>query len=304
MIGEEEAGGVDEKAARRLNGMAVLLANTALMLGAGGLLIRSFFAYGGAIPPRILVPALLWLCLIGPLLYKGLKVVKPNEAHVLVLFGNYCGTLSGPGFFFVNPLAGSAELISLKMQTLNNNEQKINDLQGNPIIIGIVVIWRVLDTAKAAFNVDDYEEFLSIQSDAALRNTVSRYPYDAPNEADGETSLRGSSREIAEQLRNELQAKVEAAGLRIEEARITQLAYAPEIAAAMLQRQQASAVIDARNIIVEGAVGMVEMALAKLNDKRIVRLDEERKAAMVSNLLVVLCSNKEAQPVINNGSIY
>ncbi|MDR1325995.1 MAG: SPFH domain-containing protein [Treponema sp.] len=296
--------GVNEKAASRLSGMVVLVINTALMLAATGLLVWGFIGFGDDIPPVILVLTLVYICLIGPFLYKGLKVLKPNEAHVLVLFGNYYGTLNGPGFFFVNPLVKSGGAISLKMQTLDNKEQKINDLQGNPIIIGIVVIWRVVNTAKAAFSVDNYEEFLSIQSDAALRNTVNRYPYDVPGEADGEKSLRGSSQEIAAQLRNELQTKVDVAGLRIEEARITQLAYAPEIAAAMLQRQQAAAVIDARQIIVDGAVGMVEMALAKLSDKNIIQLDEERKAAMVSNLLVVLCSNKDTQPVVNSGSIY
>ncbi|MDR1400491.1 MAG: SPFH domain-containing protein [Treponema sp.] len=296
--------GVNEKAASRLSGMAVLVINTVLMLAATVALVWGFIDLGDNIPMTLLVPTLVYICFIGPILYKGLRILKPNEAQVLVLFGNYYGTLSGSGFFFVNPLVKLGGAISLKMQTLDNKEQKINDLQGNPIIIGIVVIWRVVNTAKAAFNVDNYEEFLSIQSDAALRSTVNRYPYDVSGEADGEKSLRGSSQEIAAQLRNELQAKVDVAGLLIEEARITQLAYAPEIAAAMLQRQQASAVIDARQIIVDGAVGMVEMALARLSDKRIVQLDEERKAAMVSNLLVVLCSNKETQPVVNSGSIY
>jgi regulator of protease activity HflC (stomatin/prohibitin superfamily) len=187
--------------------------------------------------------------------------------------------------------------------TLNNEKQKINDELGNPIIIGIVVIWKVVNTAKAAFNVDNYTEYLSIQCDSSLRNIVRLYPYDASTE-DGEKSLRGSSQEVAEKLKEEIQSRVDIAGLDILEARITHLAYAPEIAAAMLQRQQASAIIAARQMIVEGAVGMVEMALAKLSENNIVQLDEERKAAMVSNLLVVLCGNKDPQPIVNSGSIY
>ena len=200
----------------------------------------------------------------------------------------------------------SGNKISLKAMTLNNEKQKINDKLGNPIIIGIVVIWRVTNTAKAVFNVDNYKEFLSIQCDSALRNVVRLYPYDISEDGDGveEKSLRGSSQEIADILKEEIQKKVEIAGLEISEARITHLAYAPEIAAAMLQRQQASAIIDARKLIVEGAVGMVEMALNKLGENDIVTLDEERKAAMVSNLLVVLCGNKDAQPIVNSGSIY
>jgi regulator of protease activity HflC (stomatin/prohibitin superfamily) len=257
---------------------------------------------------------------------------------VLTLFGKYYGTLVGPGFFYVNPFtvannpasgtqahptaeqlvaeaAGASKRpattvkttkkISLKSMTLSNDKQKINDKLGNPIIIGIVVIWRVANTARAAFNVDNYAEFLSIQCDSALRNIVRLYPYDISDEAElNEMSLRSSSAEISQHLREEIQEKVEVAGLEIVEARITHLAYAPEIAAAMLQRQQAKAIIDARQMIVEGAVGMVETALAKLSENEIVTLDEERKAAMVSNLLVVLCGNKDAQPVVNSGSLY
>jgi regulator of protease activity HflC (stomatin/prohibitin superfamily) len=193
--------------------------------------------------------------------------------------------------------------ISLKAMTLNNEKQKVNDAQGNPIIIGIVVIWKVIDCAKAVFSVDNYIEYLSIQCDSALRNVVRLFPYDA-SEEEGEKSLRGSSQEVAQDLQKELQSKVEAAGLEILEARITHLSYAPEIAAAMLQRQQASAIIAARQMIVEGAVGMVEMALKQLSENKIVELDDERKAAMVSNLLVVLCGNKDAQPIVNSGSIY
>jgi len=276
---------------------------------------------------------------IGPLLYVGLKILKPNEALVLTLFGRYFGTLKGAGFFWVNPFstamnpaagklsttsgsmgvgerpvtemlkAAKAEnmirenkRISLKAMTLNNERQKINDQLGNPIVIGIVVIWKVINTAKAVFSVDNFKEFLSIQCDSALRDIVRLYPYDSTD--DNEKSLRGSSQEIAARLKEEIQGKVEVAGLEIVEARITHLSYAQEIAAAMLQRQQASAIVDARQMIVEGAVGMVEMALAKLSQNEIVQLDEERKAAMVSNLLVVLCGNRDAQPVVNSGSIY
>ena len=276
---------------------------------------------------------------VGPLLFVGLRILKPNEAYVLTLFGRYYGTLKGAGFFWVNPFAmptnpaagnvatssgamgtdepavssvikaaksggfiRESKKISLKAMTLNNDRQKINDQLGNPIIIGIVVIWKVVNTAKAVFSVDNFKEFLSIQCDSALRDIVILYPYDSTD--DNEKSLRGSSHEIAGRLKQEIQSKVEAAGLEIIEARITHLSYAQEIAAAMLQRQQASAIVDARQMIVEGAVGMVEMALAKLSDNDIVQLDEERKAAMVSNLLVVLCGNKDAQPVVNSGSLY
>ena len=278
--------------------------------------------------------------IVGIVLICGLKVVRPNEALVLTLFGKYYATLKGEGFYFVNPFctavnptmdsaadqsdvaaaaaagkttpaaqrrkkadSSAGKRISLKEITLNNGKQKINDALGNPIEIGIVVIWRVINTAKAVFNVDNYMEFLSIQADSALRNIVRLYPYDVSDAGD-EKSLRGSSQEVADKLKEELQEKVNAAGLEIVEARITHLAYAPEIAAAMLQRQQASAIIDARKMIVDGAVGMVEMALQKLGENNIVQLDDERKAAMVSNLLVVLCGNKDAQPVVNSGSIY
>jgi regulator of protease activity HflC (stomatin/prohibitin superfamily) len=281
----------------------------------------------------------IYLFLVGPILFGGLKVIKPNEALVLTLFGKYYGTLKNEGFFFVhpfatgmNPVAGaeptsgavsakatspankavagstSAQVsqrkkISLKAMTLNNDKQKINDALGNPIIIGVVVIWKVVNTAKAVFNVDNFNEYLSIQCDSALRNIVRLFPYDAPDD-ENEKTLRGSSQEVAQKMKEELQSKVDIAGLEILEARITHLSYAPEIAAVMLQRQQASAIIAARQMIVEGAVGMVEMALARLSEKEIVHLDEERKAAMVSNLLVVLCGNKDAQPVVNSGSIY
>lgn len=283
------------------------------------------------------------------ILCGGLKILKPQEALVLTLFGKYVGTLKGDGFYFVNPFCTSvnpaaktklsqsgdvnasaaaslmtiansttstsveanSNKISLKIMTLNNNRQKINDCLGNPVEIGIAVTWRVVDTAKAVFNVDNYKEFLSLQCDSALRDIVRIYPYDvAPNvdtTGDGiadEGSLRGSSEVVAEKIRDEIQKRVAQAGIEVVEARITYLAYAPEIAAVMLQRQQASAIIDARKMIVDGAVGMVEMALERLSENHTVELDEERKAAMVSNLLVVLCGNRDAQPVVNSGSLY
>ncbi|KOA18662.1 SPFH domain / band 7 family protein [Clostridium homopropionicum DSM 5847] len=323
------------------NGMAILLLNITLMILSvvgfvfGIILVNK--SHSIALPVILIIVSALYFLIVGPILFAGLKVLKPNEALVLTFFGKYYGTLKGEGFFFVNPFvtavnpATSAtstgaiaiehptaagkntvhtanvglvnKKISLKAMTLNNDKQKINDQLGNPIIIGIVVIWKVVNTAKAVFNVDNYTEYLSIQCDSALRNIVRLYPYDASSE-DNEKSLRGSSQEIAEKIKAEIQSKVEIAGLEILEARITHLAYAPEIAAVMLQRQQASAIIDARQMIVEGAVGMVEMALSKLNENDVVHLDEERKAAMVSNLLVVLCGNKDAQPIVNSGSIY
>jgi regulator of protease activity HflC (stomatin/prohibitin superfamily) len=323
------------------SGMGMLLLNIVLMIAAlVGFIYGIIFVQNGTshVPGiTLIIVSSLYLFFIGPLLFVGLKVLKPNEALVLTLFGRYYGTLKGEGFFFVNPFVAavnpsasststgklSAEQaaspknaaqaanirpvnkkISLKAMTLNNDKQKINDQLGNPIIIGIVVIWKVVNTAKAVFNVDNYTEFLSIQCDSALRNIVRLYPYDLSGDDNNEKTLRGSSMEIAEKLKDEIQSKVEIAGLEILEARITHLAYAPEIASAMLQRQQASAIIDARQMIVEGAVGMVQMALTKLNENDIVQLDEERKAAMVSNLLVVLCGNRDAQPVVNSGSLY
>ena len=328
-------------------GMAVLLGVIALyvlaILGVLAFCARPWGASVALLALSIAVMALGWIPLCG------LKVLKPQEALVLTLFGKYVGTLKGEGFYFVNPFctsvnpaaktklnqsadvdggkngiqaalsaanqAASAEAlskkISLKIMTLNNARQKINDCLGNPIEIGIAVMWRVTDTAAAVFNVDNYKEYLSLQCDAALRNIVRIYPYDvAPGidtTGDGqadEGSLRGSSEVVAGRIRDEIQAKVADAGLEILEARITYLAYAPEIAAVMLQRQQASAIIDARKMIVEGAVGMVEMALERLAENNTVELDEERKAAMVSNLLVVLCGNRDAQPVVNSGSLY
>ncbi len=254
------------------------------------------------------------LIIVFAFLLCGLKIVNPNEAIVLTLFGKYYGTIKKEGFFWVNPfsssfnpaqgaLMGLGKKISLKAMTLNNEKQKVNDEEGNPIEIGVVVIWKVVNTARAVFDVDNYVQYISTQCDAAIRQVARQYPYDVSENGD-EKSLRGSSVEIAEILRQEIQTRVEIAGIEICEARIAHLAYAPEIAAAMLQRQQASAIIAARQKIVDGAVSMVEMALNKLSENGVVELDEERKAAMVSNLLVVLCGNKDAQPVVNSGSLY
>ena len=324
----------------RKNGMVVLLL---LVLVYVASVVLFIFGVSYDILPLTLISCV-WF-VFGWIFFLGLKVLKPQEALVLTLFGKYVGTLKNSGFYFVNPFctavnpaAGTklnqsgdvkvlgakqssdgvdvsidipTKKISLKIMTLNNNRQKINDCLGNPVEIGIAVMWRVVDTAKAVFNVDNYKEYLSLQCDSALRNIVRIYPYDiAPNvdtTGDGiadEGSLRGSSEVVAARIKDEIQDKVSEAGIEILEARITYLAYAPEIAAVMLQRQQASAIIDARKMIVDGAVGMVEMALERLSENRIVDLDDERKAAMVSNLLVVLCGNHDAQPVVNSGSLY
>lgn len=327
------------------NGMAVLIITSLLYAAAvAGTIFGGIMMEDGKSPVLFIV-SIIWLC-VGLIPYAGLKVLRPQEALVLTLFGKYIGTLRGDGFFFVNPFctavnpaaktklnqsgdvssaipaavqgtqnASSAEAankkISLKIMTLNNNRQKINDCLGNPVEIGIAVTWRIIDTAKAVFNVDNYKEYLSLQCDSALRNVVRNYPYDmAPGidtTGDGvadDGSLRGSGDVVAARIRDEIQQRVDEAGIEIVETRITYLAYATEIAAVMLQRQQASAIIDARRMIVDGAVGMVEMALERLNEKGTVQLDEERKAAMVSNLLVVLCGNRDAQPVVNSGSLY
>ena len=316
------------------NGLAMLLI---LLAGGIGSLIAFLFCISTSTWNGwfSLAGIVFLLCaLVCLFLLSGLKILKPQEALVLTLFGKYVGTVKGEGFYWVNPFcspvnpAAGTQLnqsgdvkasasepggkkMSLKIMTLSNNKQKINDCLGNPVEIGIAVMWRVVDTAKAAFNVDNYKAFLSLQCDSALRNIVRLYPYDtAPNvdtTGDGvadDGSLRGSSEVVAQRSKEEIQSRVEEAGLEIVDARITYLAYAPEIAAVMLQRQQASAVVDARKLIVDGAVGMVEMALARLNENGVVELDEERKAAMVSNLLVVLCGNKDAQPIVNSGSLY
>ena len=313
------------------NGMAMMLLLILISIaGIGGLILGIAIGDAGV---WVGIPSIL-ISLCALIALGGLKVLKPQEALVLTLFGNYLGTLKGEGFYWVNPFAtavnpaantvlnqsgdvktGTAQAgsmkMSLKIMTLSNNKQKINDCLGNPVEIGIAVMWRVVDTAKAAFNVDNYKAFLSLQCDSALRNIVRLYPYDAAPDVDttgdgvaDDGSLRGSSEVVAARIKDEIQSRVHEAGIEIVDARITYLAYAPEIAAAMLQRQQAAAVVDARKLIVDGAVGMVELALERLNESGCVELDEERKAAMVSNLLVVLCGNKDAQPIVNSGSLY
>ncbi len=325
-------------------GMAVLLLSIVLYIAAA--LGVVYFAINDR--GLMILVCIAYIC-VGWVLWLGLKVLKPGEALVLTLFGKYMGTLKDDGFFFVNPFctsvnpaadtklgqsgdivetkkpflsiasssgqvnteATSSKKISLKVMTLSNSKQKVNDYLGNPVEIAVAVMWKVTDTAKAVFTVDNYKEYLSLQCDSAVRNVVKLYPYDVTENVDttgdgvaDDGSLRGSTEVVANRIKEEIQSKVENAGLEIVDARITYLAYAPEIAVSMLQRQQASAVVDARKLIVDGAVGMVEMALERLNEKQLVDLDEERKAAMVSNLLVVLCGNHDAQPIVNSGSLY
>ena len=336
----------EEKLLKPVSGMLMLFVSLFILIG--GIvffvlgLLNSILTIDGT--DSVIHPVLLGVSIavfviamiVGPILMGGLKIIHPNEALVLTLFGKYYGTLYHPGFFWVvpfctaiNPTAENAskqqiaasvsgissgkssagteisfrKKVSLKTMTLNKEKQKVNDASGNPIEIGTVVIWKVENATKAVLNVENFYEYLSIQCDATTRNAARRYPYDAAEGSD-EKSLRGSTQEIADIMQDELQEKVKDAGIQILDVRISRLAYAPEIASAMLQRQQAAAIIDARQKIVEGAVSMVEMALQKLSENDIVELDEERKAAMVSNLLVVLCGNKDAQPIVNSGSIY
>ena len=330
------------------NGIAVLIITTLLYLAAivGVIFSGISLDAGGSVFSVIGMIISLAYLFLGWIFWTGLKIINPQEALVLTLFGKYVGTLKEEGFYWVNPFCSTvnpaartklsqsgdvktttslvtgqagvhvsqesiSKKISLKLMTLSNSRQKINDCLGNPIEIAIAVTWRVVDTAKAVFAVDNYKEYLSLQCDSALRDIVRIYPYDVAQNVDttgdgvaDEGSLRGSSEVVANRIKDEIQKRVADAGIEIEEARITYLAYATEIAAVMLQRQQASAIIDARKMIVDGAVGMVEMALERLNENNVVDLDEERKAAMVSNLLVVLCGNHDAQPIVNSGSLY
>ena len=323
---EKEQLSIEEKELNAMSGwVGLLLGILFIVVFPVGIFLTAYFEM---VSPIIISIVLL---IVGIFLLCGLKIVNPNEAIVFVLFGKYYGTLKKPGFYLVNPfvtainptyepmkglkfgeksqdeesLTSNTKKISLKAMTLNNQKQKVNDELGNPIIIGTIVIWKVINPTKAVFNVENYKTFLSIQCDSTIRNVARLYPYDSEDTEDHkEKSLRGSSQEIAGKLREELQKRVEIAGIEVEEVRITHLSYAPEIAAAMLQRQQAEAIIAARKKIVEGAVGMVEMALNSLSEKEVVELDDERKAAMVSNLLVVLCGSKDAQPIVNSGSIY
>jgi regulator of protease activity HflC (stomatin/prohibitin superfamily) len=285
-----------EKEVKGLSGwlMAVLLG--AMVIGAAVMLVRSGEAQDGW---SVLAWTLI-LLLSGGCLF-GLTVVNPNQAKVLQVFGTYVGSLKQQGLWWVNPLS-TRRRVSLRVRNFESSKLKVNDQDGNPIEIAAVVVWRVIDTAEAIFMVDDYEHYLHVQAESALRNLATRYPYDS--HVEGEMSLRMSVIDIAHRLREEIQERLTQAGVEVIEARITHLAYAAEIASAMLRRQQASAVIAARQKIVEGAVGMVEMALDLLSEKHVVELDEERKASMVSNLLVVLCSDRDAQPIVNAGTLY
>ena len=301
--------------------IAIVLEIVFFIVGLGLCAAGSYFTVLGLL---IIVLSIAFF-VISCILFGGLKTVKPNEALVLTLFGKYHGTIKKSGFFLVNPFATAfnpgystvrqangttitygSRTVSMKVRTLDNDKQKVNDILGNPIIIGAVVIWKVVDPTKAVFSVENYINYLSIQTDSTIRNIARLYPYDDIDDKDGidEKTLRGSSQEIADRMKEELQARVVEAGLEIMEVRITHLSYSEEIAAAMLQRQQAVAIIAARKKIVEGAVSMVEMAIDQLGENNIVNLDDERKAQMVSNLMVVLCGNKEAQPIVNSGSIY
>lgn len=308
-----------------------LLISITIMIYAIFLLNDGFYMTKGGILLTVSIVALIAFFFLIP----GLHIINPKEALVLTFFGKYYGTIKKPGYYYANPFATAfnptykpdvshtpessvnassqnaasqttlkSKKISTKIMTLNNNKQKVNDILGNPIIIGAIVIWKVKDPTKAVFNVENYKTFLSIQCDSTIRNIARLYPYDSMENDSDEKTLRGSSQEIANSMKIELQQRVDEAGLEISEVRITHLSYSEEVAAAMLQRQQAVAIIAARKKIVEGAVSMVKMAIDQLGDEEIVTLDEERKAAMVSNLLVVLCGNKDAQPIVNSGSIY
>jgi len=284
-----------EKKAQTMSGWGMLFLNLA-MIATGIYLFISGIAHE-ALPTLLAGVALL---VLGIVMMAGLFVINPNEAAALLLFGSYKGTTRENGLRFANPFMRK-DKISLKARNLNGERLKVNDLTGNPIEIAAVVVWKVVNTAEALFDVDDYEEYVTVQSESAVRHLAGAYPYDG-NEDD--LTLRGTTDEISEHLQKELQERLDKAGVKVVEARLSHLAYAPEIAHAMLQRQQASAVVAARQKIVEGAVGMVEMALNELGEKDLVEFDEDKKATMISNLLVVLCSEHAAQPVINTGTIY
>jgi regulator of protease activity HflC (stomatin/prohibitin superfamily) len=278
-------------------GIPVLVVLVPVMLGAVALLVTAVRSF---LPLPVIVACALLVALVG-LLFAGFFMVNPNEAKVLQLFGNYVGSAREPGLRWANPFY-TKKKVSLRVVSFESGKLKVNDLDGNPVEIAAIVVWKVVDSAEAVFAVDQYADYVRVQSEAALRNLATRYPYDSHD--DEKTSLRGSTSLVAEQLQKEVEDRVKAAGVQILEARISHLAYAPEIAQAMLQRQQAAAIIAARTRIVEGAVSMVEMALARLLQNGTVHLDEERKAAMVSNLLVVLCGDRSPHPVINAGTIY
>jgi regulator of protease activity HflC (stomatin/prohibitin superfamily) len=287
---------IREKKRSTISGLAALLVLLGLLpvLGRGLIGAARAASIGGVLG---------WLAALVLVVISlaGLFVVNPNEGLVLQLFGDYRGTVTRAGLRWANPFY-SKRRISQRVRNFESSLLKVNDTDGNPVEIAAVVVWRVVDTAEACFEVDDFENYVKVQSEAAVRNLATRYPYDTHEE--NKVSLRGSTAEVAKDLKHEIQERLAKAGVEVIEARLSHLAYAPEIAAAMLRRQQAGAIIAARQKIVEGAVGMVDMALERLSASKLVRLDEERKAAMVSNLLVVLCGDREVQPVVNTGSIY
>ena len=284
-----------EKVVRGQSGWLVLVVLIAGLVGSILLLVNA-----GPDRPVLIVACVVALAVDG-VCWLGFRVVNPNTALVTLLFGDYLGSIKSPGFRWVNPLT-ARRYVSLKVRNFESSKLKVNDHIGNPIEIAAIVVWRVVETAEAVFQVDDYEHFMHVQTESAVRNLATTFPYDAHDT--GEISLRDSAEQVSHRLRQEIQERLTKAGVEVVEARISHLAYAPEIANAMLRRQQASAIIAARQKIVEGAVGMVEMALEMLSAKQVVKLDEERKATMVSNLLVVLCSDRDAQPVVNAGTLY
>ncbi len=266
-------------------------------------LLATAITSGGG--PAFVVPVIVGGVITTVILMAGFVVVQPNQSRVLVLFGDYNGTLKLPGLRWINPFNTPRILVSLRLRNFESGKNKVNDANGNPIEIASIVVWKVTNTAEATFDVDNYKDFVAVQSEAAVRSLASRYPYDLKDSGtEGAVSLRANPTEVAQMLQHEIQERLQQAGVEVIEARISHLAYAQEIAAAMLQRQQAGAIVDAREKIVEGAVGMVEMALHQLSERGVIELDDERKAAMVSNLLVVLCGQHDAQPVVNTGSLY
>ena len=288
--------GITEKTATKANGFLMLFLLFALELVNSYLLLVGIQAHNGLlIGVTILVYILVTTC------FAGLVIVQPNDSRVLILFGKYIGTVRESGFWWVNPLT-ERKRISLRIHNFNSEKIKVNDLHGNPIEIAAVVVWRVVDSARAIFDVQNYEQFVAIQSETAVRSLATAYAYDSSE--DDKASLRGNTQEVSEELKKQVQSRLQIAGLEIIESRISHLAYAPEIAQAMLRRQQAQAVVAARTKIVEGAVGMVEMALKSLSEQHIVDLDNEKKATMVNNLMVALVSEVQSQPVINTGTLY
>jgi regulator of protease activity HflC (stomatin/prohibitin superfamily) len=287
---------ITEKNGKKLNGFLMLFVSIVLLALDIYLLVMGINAHD---------PDVLWIfipvLIIFLLIWIGFAIVQPNDSRVLILFGKYTGTIRESGFWWVNPFTIKRH-VSLRIRNFNSEKIKVNDLHGNPIEIAAVVVWKVVDSARAIFDVENYEQFVDIQAETAIRTLASEYPYDT-NEGEKE-SLRGSPTEVAENLKKELQSRLDVAGVEIVEARITHLAYAQEIAQAMLRRQQAQAIVAARFKIVEGAVGMVENALRSLSEQKIIDLDEEKKAQMVNNLMVALVADREAQPVINTGTIY